>query len=102
MSFNTPALHSYPLVVPVPRSERPEPFRPHRGRASTVIRGSDSQTGRDVLGMSRTNATKNFQPHAFSREYSSIWNDVEVQNDWALAARDQGTSYYFIIRNVMD
>ncbi|KAG0707504.1 hypothetical protein DFH29DRAFT_628101 [Suillus ampliporus] len=87
MSFNTAALYGYPQIPP-PYPARHEPLPPRRPRASTMTQDTNTQWGRDAHNMPGLDARSNFQPPALSGEYF-MWNDVEVQNDWAMAAREQ-------------
>ncbi|OAX35283.1 hypothetical protein K503DRAFT_802950 [Rhizopogon vinicolor AM-OR11-026] len=100
MSFNTAALCAFPQVVPVPRSERPEPLRPHHRRASTMAQVTSTQSRHDALTMPRFDPRTNVQPHEFSRGYDCMWNDVEVQNDWAIAAGEQKSAYQLQVERV--
>ncbi|KAG1783489.1 hypothetical protein EV702DRAFT_1190514 [Suillus placidus] len=85
MSFNTAALYGCPQTIPSPYQAR----YPYRPRASTMTQDANTQWHRDARRMTGLHATVNFQPPILSREYSSMWDDVEVQNDWAMAAREQ-------------
>jgi hypothetical protein len=94
MSFNTAALFGSPLI-PVPRSERdPEPFRARHRRSSTAANIISTHALRDALTMPHLGGRSLVQRHGFNREYACMWDDVEVQNDWAIAAREQGMSYF--------
>lgn len=85
MSFNTAALYGCPQAIPSPYQAR----YPYRPRASTMTQNANTQWHRDARRMPDLHATVNFQPPILSQEYSSMWDDVEVQNDWAMAAREQ-------------
>ncbi|KAG1885458.1 hypothetical protein F4604DRAFT_102932 [Suillus subluteus] len=89
MSFNTAALYGCPQAIPSLHQARYEPLPSRRPRASTMTQDAKTQWHRDAHRMPGLHATGNFQPPILSREYSSMWDDVEVQNDWAMAARGQ-------------
>ncbi|KAG1904665.1 uncharacterized protein F5891DRAFT_753836 [Suillus fuscotomentosus] len=89
MSFNSAALYSCPQTIPSSYQAHYEPPPPRRPRASTMTQDANTQWHRNAQRMPGLPATDNFQPPILSREYLSMWDDVEVQNDWANAAREQ-------------
>ncbi|KAG1754846.1 uncharacterized protein EDB91DRAFT_256232 [Suillus paluster] len=71
-----------------PYTRRPMSHFPRVGRA--VLRRYRAQMlngVRDAQNTSRLDATSNFRPPSFRGE-DFMWHDVEVQNDWAMAARE--------------
>ncbi|KAG2155603.1 hypothetical protein DEU56DRAFT_976180 [Suillus clintonianus] len=89
MSFNTAAQYGYPSVMPPPYPGCYELLPPRRPRTSTVTQDTSTQWHHDAQRMPGLHATNNFQPPAPSRDYSCVRNHTEVQNDWAMAAREQ-------------
>lgn len=90
MTFNTAALYGYPQAIPSSYQVRYEPLPPRRPRAYTKTQDAQARWHHDVQQMPGFHTTSNFQPPILNREHSSMWDDVEVQNDWTMAAREQG------------
>lgn len=101
MSFNSAALYSCPQTIPSSYQAHYEPPPPRRPRASTMTQDANTQWHRNAQRMPGLPVTDNFQPPILSREYSSMWDDVEIQNDWANAAREQGMSMFLFTHDVL-
>jgi hypothetical protein len=101
MTFNTAALYGYPQDIPSSYQVRYEPLPPRRPRAYTKTQDAKARWHHDVQQMPGFHTTSNFQPPILNREHSSMWDDVEVQNDWTMAAREQGMPTCLFAHNVL-